>query len=107
VDREPRFVLLEHRTQLLVNTTRQRTRNTRPDAQKFQVGNRPESPEEVVDLLGAQGQAVAAADEHVSDLIVCLDVFERRLNVGQQRVGIGACECVSGYEWRSNEERMG
>ena len=64
---EQRMKFFQHRAQLRRDALRQKDRDARADAQKFHVRNRAQPAQQILQLLVAQQQRVAAAQQHVAD----------------------------------------
>ena len=57
----------QHRAQFRRDALRQKNRDARADAQKFDVRNRAQPAQQIFQLVVAQQQRVAAAQQHVAD----------------------------------------
>ena len=73
---EQRMKFFQHRAQFRRDALRQENRDARADAQKFHVRNRAQPAQQIFQLLIAQQQRVAAAQQHVADFRMLRDVFD-------------------------------
>ena len=72
-------VALEHLAQLVVDALRQEDGHPRADAHDLDVGDLPEAPQDRLEQLGRERQAVTTADEHVAHLRRPAQVLQLRL----------------------------
>lgn len=73
---EERVVPLQHGAQFRSDALGQKDRNTRADADKFHVRNRPQRGEQLVQFVIAEKQRIAAAQENVADFRVLTDIVQ-------------------------------
>ena len=85
-----RVVLLEHLAQLVVDPLGQEDRHPRADPDDLDVGDLAEPAQDRLEQLGGQGQAVAAADQHVADLGRPAQVLELGLVILAVEVLVGS-----------------
>src|SRR6266446_9122469 len=62
----------------------QENRNTRADAEKLDVLDRAQSRQQLVDLVVAENERVAAAQEHITHFGVLFEITKRFLKIGVQ-----------------------
>src|SRR5205085_1346542 len=61
------MVLLQHLAKRGRDALRQENRNARADAEKLDVRNRAQTAQDFLELIVAEEQSVAAAQEHIAD----------------------------------------
>ena len=66
--------------------------NARADAQKFHVRNRAQPAQQIFQLVVAQQQRVAAAQQHVADFGMPRDVFDLLVEFGMEIVAAGVAD---------------
>ena len=71
---------------------RQEDRDARADAQKFDVRNRAQPAQQIFQLLIAQQQRVAAAQQHVADFRMLRDVCDLPVEFGMEIVAAGVAD---------------
>ena len=76
-----RVVLLEHLAELVVDPLRQEDRHARADPDDLDVGDLAQAAQDRFEQLRGERQAVAAGDQHVTDLRRPAQVLELRLVV--------------------------
>src|SRR6266571_5007678 len=79
-----RMMFRENRAKLGRDPLRQENRNAGADAQKFDVLDRAQPRRQLVDLIIAENQRVAATQEHVAHFGVLFEITERFFEIGMQ-----------------------
>src|SRR6185503_4661458 len=86
---EERMKLSQHRAQLRSDALREKDRNAGPDAKELDVPNRPQPAEKIFQLLVAEQQRVAAAQQHVPHFGMLFDVSKLFVEVRMKVVSAG------------------
>src|SRR5439155_23300311 len=74
----------EDRAQLRRDPLRQKNWNARADPEKFNVLDRAQPRQQLVDLIVAENQRVAAAQQNVAHFGMLFEITERFLEIGVQ-----------------------
>ena len=80
---------MQHRAQLRRDALRQEDRYPRADAQKLHVRDRAQTAQQMFQLLVAEQQRVAAAQQHVAHLRMAADVLDLPVELGMEIVAAG------------------
>ena len=86
---EERMKLLQHCAQFRRDALRQEDGNARADAQKLHMRNRPQPREQILQLLVAEQQRVAPAQQHVANLRMRRDVGELLVELRMKIIAAG------------------
>ena len=79
------MVAAQHPRQVAGDALRQHQRNLRADAQELHVRDGAQAAQQPFQLVGGDGQRVAARQQHVADLPVRGDVVDRALPLRQRK----------------------
>ena len=79
-----RMIFRQHCTQFRGNSLRQENRHPRTDPQKFDVPDRAQPRQQLLEPVIAKNQSVAATQQHVTHFGVCFKITERRLKIRVQ-----------------------
>src|ERR1700742_4914543 len=71
-----RMILLEHRAKLRRDALGEKDRNPRADAEKFDVRNRAQSAQHLLELGIAEEKRVATGQKDVAHFSMFLEIFE-------------------------------
>ena len=82
------WYLPQHAAQLRRDPLRQHGRHLGADADELDVRDRPQLAQDPVEPLVAQGQRIAAGEQHVADRRRAADVVERLFQPGLARAAI-------------------
>src|SRR5262245_34119019 len=79
-----RMIFRQHSTQLSRDSLWQEDRYPRTDAEKFDVLDRAQPRQQLLEPVVAENQGVATAQKHVTNFGVCFEIPERLLEIGVQ-----------------------
>jgi hypothetical protein len=79
-----RMMLRENRAKLWRDALGQKNRNARANAKKFNVLYRAQPAEQLVELVVAENESVAATEQDIAHFGVLLKILERFLEIGVQ-----------------------
>src|SRR5438270_12681008 len=79
-----RMMFGQNRAWLRRDPLGQKDWNTRADAEKLDVLDRAQSRQQLVDLVVAENERVAAAQEHITHFGVLFEITKRFLKIGVQ-----------------------
>ena len=82
MDAHPQGVMFpQHLHQILGDALRKHGRYLAADAQELDVPNRPQAAQQIIELVVADGERIAAREQHVADLAMLFEVIERELPI--------------------------
>ena len=88
-----RMMLLQHLHQILGDALRQHGRDLGADAQELDVLDRAQPAQQPVELVVADGQRIAAREQHVANFGVCFEIGERLFPLRASRTDIRRPDC--------------
>src|SRR5258706_14428151 len=89
---EQRMILPKHRAELGRDSLRQKNRNPRADAEELDVRNGAQLAQQVFELVIAEQQRVAAAQQHVADGGVAADVINLLVELRMEIIAGGIAD---------------